>query len=112
FGFLSRRSRCGNGRAVRSCLRSIAPDHVAHGEKYAAQRDDHEKQTDELFVTENEFLFAVRLRHVFNFPASSDFAPLVFESPRKCPRALRMSMGSGKTMVVFFSMPISTSVCR
>ena len=104
---------CAGDRAGHDPLSRIAPDQVAHREEHSAQRHHYEEKADELPVPKYKFFFAVCLRHDCGLPASFTRWPSRLElESRKCPSELRISIGSGNTIVVFFSVPISTSVCK
>jgi hypothetical protein len=88
-------------RQRRAILRSA--HHVAKREEHAAQQHYPEKQSNEVTALEypvTSSALSVSAGHVYLFP------PIVFVHCRI------MSIGNGKTIVVFFSTPISVSVCR
>jgi hypothetical protein len=88
-------------RQRRPILRS-AHD-VAKREEHAAQQHNSQEQSNEVTAFEypvTPSALSVSAGHVYLFP------PIVFVHCRI------MSIGNGKTIVVFFSTPISVSVCR
>ena len=98
----------GSGRG-----RGIASHHVAHREKHAQHYHHNQKHADELAVSEYQFKFAfVVLRQVRLAFQSLLWRLLARQIVERLPKDENISMGKGKTTVVFFSAPISTSVCR
>src|SRR5579863_2781740 len=87
-------ARCSAERIV-----LVASQQVTEGENHTEQHDKQDKNSDKLASAEYPILVASIARCHQRFGSS------VF-----CTQALMMSMGSGKTMVVFFSAPISVSV--
>ena len=88
--------------------RRVAAHDVAHHEKHREQDHHDEKTAEQLLVAQHQFEFAsfVVLHELRRF---GRVASRLLSARSKDDS---ISIGSGKTMVVFFSVPISTSVCR
>src|SRR6185369_12903498 len=107
----SRHRRRGRGR-FRLRLRGtrvLAYD-VTHRERHREQERDDEETTQQLLVADDQLEFS-------GFVISHSSAiPLRHQSLAALSRApfndAIISSGKGKTMVVFFSVPISTRVCK
>ncbi len=91
--------------------RRVASHDVAHGERYPKQQDDDKEAAQQLPVAQHKFEFpSFIILHVFGTPAPGA-RPSWAEFKARSNDAI-ISIGSGNTMVVFFSVPISRSVCR
>ena len=109
-------------RARRACCRSgcfrlrlgrrygIPPHNVPHCEGHPKQQRNHEKAAEQLPVPQHQLEFVFAVPHFFVTPVPAGVLPAA-RSKTRCMLAI-ISTGSGKTMVVFFSEPISTRVCR
>ena len=81
----------------------VASQKISQRKNHAKDHDEQNEYAEELPPSEHPIAaapFAFACRH--QRPGSSDFFT----------QALMMSMGRGKIIVVFFSAPISVSVCR
>ena len=96
------RARIG-GRAHLAVILIAAHD-ITKGEKNAREQEHQHEQTDDVSA----------LQHALaGSPASTSRCHSYFCCPpNDCTQLLMISMGSGNTMVVFFSTPISVRVCR
>src|SRR5450755_4885923 len=87
--------------------RGVVAHYVPHHEKYREQDYDDEKAAEQLPVAQHQFEFATLI--VLHGLAGLDGSPILLRARSKEDS---ISSGRGNTMVVFFSVPISTSVCR
>ncbi len=106
--------RMSGGRAV--------TEGVAEAEENSADQREAEEDTDQraeakaefgVAAAPDEFIFFVDLRRSHSFSFGTTMGVMSFAARfRDLLKRVSSSSGSGKTMVVFFSMPISASVCR
>ena len=100
----------GVGRSARRALGAdlavilIAAHHVAEREENAAKNQHEEEQADDVSALQH----AVSPTAAISTHCHSYFR----EPPSACIQLLIISMGSGNTIVVFFSTPISVNVWR
>src|ERR1700756_4268874 len=90
------------GRGAHLRVKLIASHYVTQRKKHAGEQQHQKKQTDDVPPFQNAFPRA-------GFPASHAY---FFTPPKLSTQLLIISMGSGNTIVVFFSTPISVKVCR
>src|SRR4029434_9119863 len=89
---------------------SVLSHHIPHGERHGEQQYHNKEAAQQLFVAYCQFKLAgLVVSHVLGFSVPG--APLAARSSAR-PKEVSISSGSGNTMVVFFSAPISTSVWR
>ena len=82
----------------------IAAHHVAEREENAAENQHEQEQADDVPALQH----AVSPTAAISTHRHSYF----LEPPNDCIQLLMISMGSGNTIVVFFSTPISVNVWR
>src|SRR5205809_5574476 len=97
----------------------MAAHNIPQAEENPEQHHDNEKSAEQLAIAQHKLEFAFVIpRHILDDYPSPSFPsvhwlggpPATLSSAR--PKEVSISRGSGNTMVVFFSAPISTSVCR
>ena len=83
----------------------VASHHVAERKENAAEQDDSEEKSHQVPALENPIAASTPR---FPLPAISSY----FFVAAACTHCEIISTGSGNTIVVFFSTPISVSVCK
>ncbi len=104
----------GGNECVRGCARIaggsdlavvlIAAHYVAEREKYAGKDQHQHEQADDVPGLQDTLARATSI-------AARSHAYFLFP-PNACTQLLMISIGSGNTIVVFFSTPISVNVCK
>src|ERR1700688_949074 len=108
----------GTGRAHLPIVLTVA-HHITKRKKYRGENHHQQEQADDvpalqhLFARASSFSSCHRLPFVLTtYCLLGDDLPLTAPLPNACVHWLIISMGKGNTIVLFFSVPISVSVCR